>query len=88
MKEMATMIKRALSIGLLLAFGIIANAQQPPAPKANPPQPTPPKTNLKVGDAAPDFTLPSTAGEKVKLSDFKGKKNVVLAFYVLAFTGG
>jgi peroxiredoxin len=72
------MIKRALSITLLLALGIIANAQQPTAPK----------TNLKVGDAAPDFTLPSTAGEKVKLSDFRGKKNVVLAFYVLAFTGG
>jgi peroxiredoxin len=51
-------------------------------------QPSPPKTNLKVGDPAPDFTLPSTTGEKVKLSDFKGKKNVVLAFYVLAFTGG
>ena len=72
------MIKRALSLSLLLVFGIIANAQQP----------APPKTNLKVGDAAPDFTLPSTAGQKVKLSDFKGKKNVVLAFYVLAFTGG
>jgi peroxiredoxin len=51
-------------------------------------QPIPPKTNLKVGEPAPDFTLPSTTGEKVKLSDFKGKKNVVLAFYVLAFTGG
>lgn len=47
-----------------------------------------PKTHLKVGDAAPDFTLPSTAGGQVKLSDFKGKKNVVLAFYPAAFTGG
>ena len=82
------MIKRALSIGLLLACGIIANAQQPTPPKAAAPQPTAPKTNLKVGDTAPDFTLPSIAGEKVKLSDFRGKKNVVLAFYVLAFTGG
>lgn len=72
------MLKRALSIGLLLALGVMINAQKPVAPK----------TTLKVGDAAPDFTLPSTAGEKVKLSDFKGKKNVVLAFYVLAFTGG
>ncbi|HLL69801.1 MAG TPA: redoxin domain-containing protein [Pyrinomonadaceae bacterium] len=43
---------------------------------------------MKVGDPAPDFTLSNTKGEKVKLSDFKGKKNVVLAFYVLAFTGG
>jgi peroxiredoxin len=49
---------------------------------------TPPKTHLKVGDTAPDFTLPSTAGKPVKLSDFKGKKNVVLAFYPAAFTGG
>jgi len=51
-------------------------------------QPSPPKKSLKVGEPAPDFTLPTTTGEKVKLSDFKGKKNVVLAFYVLAFTGG
>ena len=46
------------------------------------------KTNLKVGDVAPDFTLPSDKWEQVKLSDFRGKKTVVLAFYVLAFTGG
>ena len=72
------MIKRALSLGLLCATAVIATAQQP----------APPKTTLKVGDAAPDFTLPSITGENVKLSDFKGKKNVVLAFYVLAFTGG
>ena len=51
-------------------------------------QPAPPKTHLKVGQEAPDFTLTDTAGKEVKLSDFKGKKNVVLAFYVLAFTGG
>ena len=42
----------------------------------------PPKTPLKVGDLAPDFTLPSTAGQPVKLSDFRGKKTVVLAFYI------
>jgi cytochrome oxidase Cu insertion factor (SCO1/SenC/PrrC family) len=51
-------------------------------------QPAPPSTHLKVGQPAPDFTLMDTAGKEVKLSDFKGKKNVVLAFYVLAFTGG
>ena len=50
--------------------------------------PTPPTTHLKVGDIAPDFTLTDTAGKPVKLSDYKGKKSVVLAFYVLAFTGG
>jgi cytochrome oxidase Cu insertion factor (SCO1/SenC/PrrC family) len=43
---------------------------------------------LKVGDAAPDFTLPDQDLKPVKLSDFKGKQNVVLAFYVLAFTPG
>lgn len=48
----------------------------------------PPKTHLKVGDTAPDFELPSTAGKKVKLSDYKGQKNVVLAFFPAAFTGG
>jgi peroxiredoxin len=43
---------------------------------------------LNVGDKAPDFTLPDQNGNKVSLSQFLGKKNVVLAFYVLAFTGG
>jgi peroxiredoxin len=51
-------------------------------------QQAPPHTQLKVGDMAPDFTLPSTSGKPVTLSDFRGKKNVVLAFYPAAFTGG
>jgi len=76
-------MKRALSFFILLMSAMIAAAQS-----------AGPKTTLKVGDAAPDFTLPSTItgpdGKtmRYKLSDFKGKKNVVLAFYVLAFTGG
>jgi peroxiredoxin Q/BCP len=44
------------------------------------------KTGVKVGDRAPSFELPSTLGGKVKLSDFRGKKNVVLFFFPLAFT--
>jgi peroxiredoxin len=48
----------------------------------------PPKTHLKVGDTAPDFTLPATTGKPVTLSELRGKKNVVLAFYPAAFTGG
>ena len=48
----------------------------------------PPKTHLKVGDTAPEFNLPSTQGGRVKLSDFKGKNTVVLAFFPAAFTGG
>jgi len=46
------------------------------------------KTNLKVGDKAPDFTLLDQNGNPVTLSSFQGKKTVILAFYVLAFTGG
>lgn len=47
-----------------------------------------PQTQLKVGDMAPDFTLPSTTGGRITLSQFRGKKTVVLAFFVAAFTGG
>jgi len=46
------------------------------------------KTSLKVGDVAPDFALLSDQWKPVKLSDYRGKKNVLLAVYVLAFTGG
>jgi peroxiredoxin len=46
------------------------------------------QTKLKVGGTAPDFALPSTTGKEIKLSDFSGKQNVVLAFFVAAFTGG
>jgi peroxiredoxin len=46
------------------------------------------KVSLKIGDTAPDFTLLSDQWKTVKLSDFRGKKNVLLAVYVLAFTGG
>ncbi len=48
----------------------------------------PPKTHLKVGDEAPDFTLRTTAGSTpFKLSEQRGK-TVVLAFFPAAFTGG
>jgi peroxiredoxin len=80
----------ALVAGTMLVAGSLSFAQQ----AAQQPPPAPPQnrtiahTNLKVGDMAPDFTLPDNAGHQVKLSDFRGKKNVILAFYVLAFTGG
>ena len=84
-------MRKLSSLVLLVALAAACTAQQTPAPTASPapkPQPTAPQTHLKVGDMAPDFTLPDTKGQPVKLSDFRGKKSVVLAFYVLAFTGG
>jgi len=48
----------------------------------------PPPLAMKVGDEAPDFTLTDDSGAKVTLSSFRGKKNVALAFYIYAFTGG
>ena len=47
------------------------------APAATPPA---------VGTTAPDFTLPSTAGDKVSLAAFRGRQHVLLAFFPLAFT--
>jgi cytochrome oxidase Cu insertion factor (SCO1/SenC/PrrC family) len=48
--------------------------------------PAPASRMLATGDKAPDFTLLSNDWKEVKLSDFRGKKNVVVVFYVLAFT--
>ena len=77
------MLKRILGLSVLLMLASLPALAQQPAQA-----PKPPKTHLKAGDAAPDFTLPGTDGKTYKLSDFKDKKNVVLAIYVLAFTGG
>lgn len=41
----------------------------------------------QVGDLAPDFSAASTSGRDVSLSSFRGKRNVLLAFFPLAFTG-
>ena len=46
------------------------------------------KAELRVGDPAPDFGLPDQKGNIVRLSDFRGKKAVVLAFYIKAGTPG
>jgi len=75
-------MKRVLAAALLLAAlpapALLSTAQNEKVAKIS----------LKVGDTAPDFTLLSDQWKPVKLSDFKGKKNVLLAVYVLAFTGG
>ena len=41
---------------------------------------------LKVGDRAPNFTLPSVSGENISLSQYRGKKNVVISFVPAAWT--
>ena len=54
-------------------------------------QQQPGKTPLKVGDAAPDFTITgrmNTTGKDIHLADLRGKKIVILAFFPAAFTGG
>jgi peroxiredoxin len=47
---------------------------------------TSPASSPRVGDPAPEFTLPSTAGADVQLAAFRGDKSVLLAFFPLAFT--
>jgi peroxiredoxin len=68
--------------GLLLAMTAVPTVAQTKKEDSSMP---------KVGDMAPDFTLKHFDGtdlKEVKLSDYRGKKNVVLAFYIFAFTGG
>lgn len=72
-------MKRMIFSFFLLIISVILVPSQTPQT---------PATHLKVGDMAPDLELNDTTGNKFKLSDLLGKKNVVLAFYVLAFTGG
>ena len=43
---------------------------------------------LEVGEPAPDFSLPDQSGKTVRLKDFRGQSNVIVAFYVMAFTPG
>jgi hypothetical protein len=87
-------------LALWLAVGSVAPAGQQPAPSSGTPQtpPPPPPPAVKVGDPMPDFTLPyleppAEAGgrpqmKQVRLSDYKGKQPVVLAFFPAAFSPG
>jgi hypothetical protein len=60
-------------------------------PQLNAQAKTPEPLELKVGDTAPDFKLKYFDGTDLKdvsLSQYRGKQNVVVAFYIFAFTGG
>ena len=79
-----TLTATVLTLAMLLAA--TGEAASSPDDK-----PAPPPMKIKVGDTAPDFTLLAFDGKelkKVSLHDYKGKKNVALAFFVFAFTGG
>ena len=76
-------MKKWIALGLLASTAL---AVVPAAPQSEKSQVA--KMTLKVGDTAPDFTLLSDGWKTVKLSDYRGKKNVFLAIYLLAFTGG
>ncbi len=71
---------RLVAACLLAMVLTLGTAAQQPAAQA-------PATHLKIGDKAPEFSMRDQDRKLVKLGDFKGK-TVVLAFYVLAFTGG
>ncbi len=77
---------RLASLGLCLLAAAMAVAQ---ARAQGKPEPAP--LRLKVGDVAPDFKLQYFDGSNLKdvsLNQYRGKSNVVVAFYIFAFTGG
>ena len=83
--EMAA--KQKTLAGIVLGMCLAAAVGWPGQTKAAGPD----AMKLRVGDAAPDFKLQYFDGKDLKevnLSDYRGKKNVVLAFYIFAFTGG
>ena len=78
---------RVLGLGVMAAA--ILTPSLTPQLRAETKEPAP--TKLKVGDQAPDFKLHYFDGNNLKevsLSQYRGKKNVALAFYIFAFTGG
>ena len=75
---------RFLTTAALFAIAAATVAAQTPATTST----TTTAAELKVGDQAPNFTLQATDGKTYKLSDFKGKKAVVVAWFPKAFTQG
>jgi ABC-type nitrate/sulfonate/bicarbonate transport system substrate-binding protein len=87
MTALALMLSGVLPVGAQSA----APAQQPPASPPPPPAPA-----VKVGETAPDFSLPYLAAKaeggferrQLSLADYRGRQNVVLAFFPAAFSPG
>ena len=78
---------RTFATMVLVAAGAAAALAQTPAPNAANQAPVVP-TVVKVGDMAPDFTLEGSDGRTHRLSEYRGKTAVVLAWFPKAFTGG
>jgi len=79
----------SVAVVLLLALSVILPPKISHQLLAD--QPARPEMKLKVGDMAPDFKMQYFDGKELKdvtLGQYRGKKNVVLAFYIFAFTGG
>lgn len=82
---------RKIAIYALLSTLGLGAVLSTPAPLRAQDKPQPAPLKLKVGDMAPDFTLKYSDGAKlqdISLHEFRGKKNVVVAFFIFAFTGG
>jgi len=88
---MKTLVAICITAGLFMLFLITPAIGASAAYKDNiynPGQlkPIDSQLRVKVGEPAPDFTLPSVTGEKLTLSRFKGEKNVVISFVPAAWT--
>ena len=88
---MRTFLKLIGIFGLCLFFVVgvvLAESQELPNNIYNPGKLKPRDSKLKVkaGQPAPDFTLPAVSGKKISLSDYRGKRNVVISFVPAAFT--
>ena len=71
-----------LKVFLLIAiFAVLVTAQTKLGPKDEAPLPASDLTRINIGDEAPDFTLEDQDGKAVTLSNYRGKKSVVLVFY-------
>jgi len=83
-------MKRRAVLAIAAMCLVAAAALAPPA-RTDDKKPTPAPMKLKVGDIAPGFKLQYFDGSNLKdvsLSEYRGKSNVVVAFYIFAFTGG
>ncbi len=77
------LISRALALALALLPSALSAQATPPAfgPRDGASMPPADTGRVAIGMAAPDFTLPSKDGTPVTLSQFRGKKNIILVFY-------